>query len=238
LFGPLQDPFALDGFFGRYGIGIKTAFVFGEVTITVRSKACRRAVAFGELPWDMGDDYEMRCGPEDLEAKLTDDHWTEITISKIPRKKGLELLDSKSAGGYEFKEEIVDQMAQKYCLYISGLDEVRPWMKASARWKNANETNNPGKIKVALCGKYLDEAVKECRAWKFFEAFGKQPEKLIMIQELDRSSHSDVFAYVETPEDPAYPSGANASYSRFEFSPILKSCDQISDGKTPTESMF
>ena len=34
-----QDPLALDGFFGKYGIGIKSVFVFGEyVQLDIRSK--------------------------------------------------------------------------------------------------------------------------------------------------------------------------------------------------------
>jgi len=40
-----QDPLALDGSFGKYGIGIKSVFVFGEdVQLDIRSKQTREKV--------------------------------------------------------------------------------------------------------------------------------------------------------------------------------------------------
>ncbi|KAJ1492985.1 histidine kinase-DNA gyrase B-and HSP90-like ATPase-domain-containing protein [Baffinella frigidus] len=95
----LKDPLALDGFFGKYGIGFKSSFVFGEevqidlrskqagekVQIDLRSKQAGEKVAYAVLNWQemqrSDGEYVANIGVEEHTlGAVTNEHWTEVTL--------------------------------------------------------------------------------------------------------------------------------------------------------------
>jgi hypothetical protein len=133
-------------------------------------------------------------------TSVTNDHWTEVKIRNIHNTVAAQLLE-KRGGAWVFKDSVKTDLANKYCLFINGYEDIRPWMNDEPAWKDTygqEGGQDPGKISFLLCGQSLDDAAKECDVRERMQAFCKNPKgDLILTQTLHaKEDPRSAFAYV------------------------------------------
>jgi hypothetical protein len=118
----------LSGRFGRFGVGLKAAFVFGKnVLLRLDSK---QADAGGRVQAEldykqMQEDNVYRGNISLPKSSAADQPGTKITISRIDPVFWKEHGEVNQLGTWSLKPEARKRLAEKYCLYMHGVSVLQ-----------------------------------------------------------------------------------------------------------------
>ena len=114
----------LSGRFGRFGVGLKAAFVFGKnVLLRLESKQANAGGrVMAELDYKQMQETNVYRGNISLpKSSAADLPGTKITISRIDPVFWKEHGEVNQVGTWSLKPEARKRLAEKYCLYMHGV---------------------------------------------------------------------------------------------------------------------
>ena len=114
----------LSGRFGRFGVGLKAAFVFGKnVLLRLDSKQANAGGrVLAELDYKQMQETNVYRGNISLpKSSAADPPGTKITISRIDPVFWKEHGEVNQVGTWSLKPEARKRLAEKYCLYMHGV---------------------------------------------------------------------------------------------------------------------
>ena len=131
----IADDDMLSGRFGRFGVGLKAAFVFGKSVLlkldSRQANAAGRVMA--ELDYKQMQETSVYRGNISLPrcTNMNEGSGTKITISRIDNVFWKEHGEVNSLGQWHLKPEARKRLAEKYCLYMHGVDPLQRALDAA-----------------------------------------------------------------------------------------------------------